>query len=190
MWWEFAEFDDVYLWWQRVADVFFCQLLAKRVLREVCIMRRLIHPYIISCKWPGYRDHRNVLALECWYWWYFCCCSDGRLHIKELGETGFDGLVYRHWICRTVWSYFLLFMSWNHALESPILMWFILSVAICTIKRSQCQLKQFGRSSGSCLCLCTTCTLAMFGTGKSILFSFTTKFVSMKNDHNWVYYMF
>ncbi|KAG0613807.1 hypothetical protein M758_6G130700 [Ceratodon purpureus] len=33
---------------KRVADVFFCQLLAKRVLREVCIMRRLIYPYIIS----------------------------------------------------------------------------------------------------------------------------------------------
>jgi mitogen-activated protein kinase 1/3 len=33
---------------KRVPDVFFCQLLAKRVLREVCIMRRLIYPYIIS----------------------------------------------------------------------------------------------------------------------------------------------
>lgn len=33
---------------KRVPDVFFCQILAKRVLREVCIMRRLIHPYIIS----------------------------------------------------------------------------------------------------------------------------------------------
>ncbi|KAG0587203.1 hypothetical protein KC19_2G147900 [Ceratodon purpureus] len=33
---------------KRVPDVFFCQMLAKRVLREVCIMRRLIHPYIIS----------------------------------------------------------------------------------------------------------------------------------------------
>ncbi|XP_024380588.1 mitogen-activated protein kinase mpkB isoform X1 [Physcomitrium patens] len=33
---------------KRVPDVFFCQMLAKRVLREVCIMRRLAHPYIIS----------------------------------------------------------------------------------------------------------------------------------------------
>ncbi|KAJ7570334.1 hypothetical protein O6H91_01G115700 [Diphasiastrum complanatum] len=33
---------------KRVADVFFCPLLAKRVLREVCIMRRLSHPYVIS----------------------------------------------------------------------------------------------------------------------------------------------
>ncbi|CAM6104135.1 unnamed protein product [Calypogeia fissa] len=33
---------------KRIPDVFFCHMLAKRVLREVCIMRRLRHPYIIS----------------------------------------------------------------------------------------------------------------------------------------------
>ncbi|CAK9235981.1 unnamed protein product [Sphagnum troendelagicum] len=33
---------------KRVPDIFYCHMLAKRVLREVCIMRRLCHPYIIS----------------------------------------------------------------------------------------------------------------------------------------------
>ncbi|KAL2644976.1 hypothetical protein R1flu_012563 [Riccia fluitans] len=33
---------------KRIPDVFYCHMLAKRVLREVCIMRRLRHPYIIS----------------------------------------------------------------------------------------------------------------------------------------------
>eukprot|EP00850_Spirogloea_muscicola_P020470 SM000217S06852 [mRNA] locus=s217:179868:184453:+ [translate_table: standard] len=32
---------------KRVADVLCCPMLAKRVLREVCIMRRLAHPYVI-----------------------------------------------------------------------------------------------------------------------------------------------
>ena len=35
---------------QRVADVLCCPMLAKRVLREVCIMRRLKHPYVIRCE--------------------------------------------------------------------------------------------------------------------------------------------
>jgi hypothetical protein len=38
---------------KRVPDIFYCHMLAKRVLREVCIMRRLCHPYIISCKSNG-----------------------------------------------------------------------------------------------------------------------------------------
>lgn len=33
---------------KRIPDVLSCPLLAKRVLREVCIMRRLSHPFIIS----------------------------------------------------------------------------------------------------------------------------------------------
>ncbi|CAI5999435.1 unnamed protein product [Closterium sp. NIES-65] len=32
---------------KRIADVLCCPMLAKRVLREVCIMRRLSHPYVI-----------------------------------------------------------------------------------------------------------------------------------------------
>lgn len=61
---------------QRVPDVFFCQMLAKRVLREVCIMRRLAHPYIISCKLSHLEEyilmlkiseHSNVeMLLKCW----------------------------------------------------------------------------------------------------------------------------
>jgi len=50
---------------QRVPDVFFCQMLAKRVLREVCIMRRLIHPYIISCK-PSYWEEYTIKSSGCY----------------------------------------------------------------------------------------------------------------------------
>ncbi|GBG63482.1 hypothetical protein CBR_g38100 [Chara braunii] len=32
---------------KRIADVLCCPMLAKRVLREVCIMRRISHPYVI-----------------------------------------------------------------------------------------------------------------------------------------------
>lgn len=59
-------------------------------------------------------------------------CSDGRLYSEESGETGLNGLIYCHWICRTVcrlaacwicldllcvvldWHYIL---TWNHPFE-------------------------------------------------------------------------
>ncbi|KAI5084182.1 hypothetical protein GOP47_0000351 [Adiantum capillus-veneris] len=37
-----------YIALKKIPDIMFNPLLAKRVLREVCIMRRLVHPYIIS----------------------------------------------------------------------------------------------------------------------------------------------
>jgi hypothetical protein len=49
---------------QRVPDVFFCQMLAKRVLREVCIMRRLIHPYIISCKPSCWEEYTLEIVVD------------------------------------------------------------------------------------------------------------------------------
>lgn len=45
---------------KRVADVLCCPMLAKRVLREVCIMRRLSHPYVIRRECG--RSHNNEVA--------------------------------------------------------------------------------------------------------------------------------
>ncbi|EFJ19657.1 MAP kinase [Selaginella moellendorffii] len=44
----FAHCGSQMVFFQRVGDVLCCPLLAKRVLREVCIMRRLSHRYVIT----------------------------------------------------------------------------------------------------------------------------------------------
>lgn len=52
-------------WLQRIPDVLCCPMLAKRVLREVCIMRRLSHPLVIRCESPLPQPSIPSLAVRC-----------------------------------------------------------------------------------------------------------------------------
>ncbi|MCO5548672.1 hypothetical protein L7F22_002131 [Adiantum nelumboides] len=71
-----------YIALKKVSDILLNSLLAKRVLREVCIMRRLTHPYILT--WAIYailKDLSLLVMLNCscgsCFWGSITCIHAG-----------------------------------------------------------------------------------------------------------------